>query len=234
MGKRLFDVLTAAIGLALAAPILGFAALGIRLTSPGPAVYRARRIGLGGRPFLMYKLRTMDVHHAHARSRVTGAQDPRVFPLGSLLRHAKIDELPQLWNVLRGDMSIVGPRPEDPELVAEHYAPVHWDTLSVRPGLASPGALYSETHGLHMLADADPERGYLERLLPVKLALDLVYVRRASCWYDLRIVGRTLTIIAAKLAGRRRFPDPPEMAQARSLIVRRGSPRSDGARLGST
>jgi len=219
MGKRLFDVVGAALALIATAPLLALAALGITLASPGPVLYRAARRGRGGRPFTMLKLRTMHQEQGGRASRITATRDPRVFPFGALLRRLKIDELPQLLNVLRGEMSIVGPRPEDPELVTRHYAPVHWETLAVRPGLASPGSIYNATHGARLLEGPDPERRYLESLLPLKLALDLVYVRRASLGYDLAVIGRTLRLIAGQLAGRTRFPDPPELAEARALVV---------------
>src|ERR671923_1545938 len=124
MAKRLIDIVLAGVGLALAAPVLALAALGIRLSSPGPVFYRARRAGRAGSCFTMYKLRTMHQRRPGQASRITGQDDPRVFPLGALLRRTKIDELPQLFNVLRGDMSIVGPRPEDPAIVARHYTPL--------------------------------------------------------------------------------------------------------------
>jgi lipopolysaccharide/colanic/teichoic acid biosynthesis glycosyltransferase len=170
----------------------------------------------------MYKLRTMHVAPRAgeaAGSPITAPRDSRVFRFGHWLRRAKLDELPQLFNVLRGDMSIIGPRPEDPRLVAAHYAPVHLETLAVRPGLSSPGSLYSYTHGDVLLSAERPEGSYAELLLPVKLALDLVYVRRASLPYDLALVARTAWIIAATLAGRRVFPEPPEMPEARRLLV---------------
>lgn len=219
MIRRLVDLAAAAVALVLLAPVLAAAALGIRLASPGSALYPARRIGRGGRPFTMYKLRTMHAEPAGQASRVTAVDDPRVFPLGRLLRRTKIDELPQLVNVLRGEMAIVGPRPEDPDFVREHYAPVHWETLTVRPGLSSPGSLYHETHCWHFLAGGDPESAYLDKVLPLKLALDLVYVRQASFRYDLVIVARTLGVIAGRLLGRRWFADPPELPEARGLLV---------------
>src|SRR5439155_20641515 len=145
MCKRLFDVVCAGVGLLLAAPLLAIAAIGIRLADPGPVLYRARRMGRGGRPFTMYKLRTMLVDHGSPGSRVTAANDPRVFRFGRFLRASKLDEFPQLVNVLRGEMSIVGPRPEDPDIVLGHYTPIHRETLTVRPGLAGPGRLYHDT-----------------------------------------------------------------------------------------
>ena len=225
MAKRLFDVIVAALGLVIAAPVLLIAAVGIRLSSPGPLLYRAHLIGRNGRPFTMYKLRTMHVDHRGAGSVITAERDPRVFAFGRPLRRLKIDELPQLVNVLRGEMSLVGPRPQHPEIVRRYYAPEHWETLRVRPGLASPGSLYDSTHGEPLVGSTDPERGYAERLLPLVLALDRVYVRRASLWYDAIIVGRTLLLIAASVVGRRTFTDPPEMADAQALLSRGASDR---------
>jgi lipopolysaccharide/colanic/teichoic acid biosynthesis glycosyltransferase len=219
MTRRLFDIVSAILGLCVAAPILLLAAIAIRLTSPGPVLYRARRAGLGGRPFCMLKLRTMHVDHAGVRSRITGINDPRIFPVGRILRHLKIDELPQLINVLRGEMSIVGPRPEDPELVEQYYGPEHRETLTVRPGLSSPGSLYHDTHGAPFLTGDDPETRYLERLLQIKLALDLVYVRRASLRYDCAIILRTMATITGRMLGRRHFPDPPELSAAGRFVV---------------
>ncbi|HEY6156406.1 MAG TPA: sugar transferase [Gemmatimonadales bacterium] len=218
MAKRLLDIVLAALGLALVAPVLALAALGIRLSSPGPVLYRARRVGRTGTCFTMYKLRTMHQRQPRQASRITGQDDPRVFPLGALLRRTKLDELPQLFNVLRGDMSIVGPRPEDPDIVARHYTPLLRETLAVRPGLASPGSLYHYTHGDALLAGGDPESAYVERLLPLKVTLDVVYVRNASLQTDVRIIGRTLATIAACIGGRSRFRDPPEAPAARALM----------------
>jgi hypothetical protein len=154
--------------------------------------------------------------------------------VGSLLRHLKLDELPQLLNVLRGEMSIVGPRPEDPGIVARAYRPRHRETLDVRPGLASPGSIFAYTHGKFLLAGDSAETAYLERLLEVKLALDAVYVRRASLRYDARIIGRTATVILAMLAGKRRFAPPPEMEQARRVLVEWGSDEPRSAPVGDS
>jgi lipopolysaccharide/colanic/teichoic acid biosynthesis glycosyltransferase len=218
--KRLFDVALTALALVASVPIFIVAALGIRLSSPGPVLYRATRAGRRGRLFVMYKLRTMENRSGLlADSVVTAARDPRVFPFGALLRRSKLDELPQLFNILRGDMAVVGPRPEDPKVVAQHYTPEQWETLDVVPGLTSPGALYSTTHGETWLSERDAERDYYEHLLPLKLALDRVYVRHASLSYDLGVIIRTLLVVAGRAFGRRHFPDPPEMDEARRLLV---------------
>ena len=220
MVKRLFDVALTALALVASLPILIVAALGIRLSSPGPVLYRATRAGRRGRLFVMYKLRTMEIRQELlSDSVITAASDRRVFPFGALLRRSKVDELPQLFNILRGDMAVVGPRPEDPKVVAQHYTPEQWETLDVPPGLTSPGALYSTTHGETWLSERDAERDYYEHLLPLKLALDRVYVRNASLTYDLGVIVRTLSVIGGRIVGRRRFPEPPEMNEARRLLV---------------
>lgn len=233
MARRLCDVLCAALALVCVSPLLALAALGIRLASPGPVLYRARRVGRLGRPFTMLKLRTMHVAPARAGrgARITATVDPRVFPFGAILRRTKIDELPQLINVLRGDMAIVGPRPEDPAIVRRYYGTADYLTLRVRPGLASPGSLFQYTHGDALLAGGDPERRYVAQLLPIKLALDLVYVSRASWRYDAGVVLRTCWVIAGILLGRRSFRPPRELHDAQCLLAaRRGrSPRASAA-----
>lgn len=219
--RRLLDAAIAAIALAACSPILAVAALGIRLSSRGPILYRAQRAGLNGRTFAMLKMRTM--HVSSGGSAITATRDPRIFAWGSLLRALKIDELPQLVNILRGDMAIIGPRPEDPAIVARDYWPEHHETLRVLPGLASPGSIFNYTHGDELLADGDPEVAYRERLMPIKLAMDIVYVRRRSLLYDMRIIARTLSVIAARMSGTKEFPLPPEYAEARALVDQRSS-----------
>src|SRR5690606_4293503 len=173
VAKRVFDIVVASLTLLAALPVLAVAALAIRLASPGPVLHRAARAGRDGRPFTMLKLRTMHVAPpGESGSRITDPADPRVFPVGALLRRTKIDELPQLVNVLRGEMAIVGPRPEDPEIVRKHYSPTHRETLRVRPGLVSPGSIYHFTHGDALLGAGDPETAYAARLLPVTLELE--------------------------------------------------------------
>jgi len=220
MVKRLFDVVCAGVALVVSAPLLGLAAIGIKLTDPGPVLFRARRVGYLGRQFTMYKLRTMR-HRANGSvgARITGTGDPRVSKFGRFLRRTKIDELPQLFNVLRGDMTIVGPRPEDPAIVKQHYSSTDLETLGVRPGLASPGSLYQFLDGDHLLTGDNPEAGYVDKLLKTKLALDRVYIRRASLRRDFAIIGRTLWAIGAVVAGKRRFRPPPEMTAAKRLLA---------------
>ena len=222
MVKRLFDVVCAAVALVLTAPLIGLAAIGIKLTDPkgGPVFYRARRVGYLGREFTMYKLRTMRQDGDDGGGpRITGARDARVYPFGQLLRRSKVDELPQLFNVLRGDMAIVGPRPEDPMIVKEHYSPTDLETLGVRPGLASPGSIYQFTFGDKLLTGQDPEARYVDKLLKTKLALDRVYIRQATLRRDVAIIGRTIWAIGAVATGKRKFSAPPEMTAARRLLA---------------
>jgi len=217
MVKRLFDVIFATAAIVILAPVFLLAAIAIRITSPGPVLYQARRTGRGGDDFVMYKFRTMHVVQK-SHSVITGTHDARIFSVGRILRATKIDELPQLINVLLGQMSIVGPRPEDPDIVAKYYGPLGHETLTVRPGLASYGSLYNYTHGQSLLDDSDPEKSYVRQLLPIKLALEVVYVRKFSFAIDLQIIARTLTTIVRIAAGRKDFPEPYEIHAARHLL----------------
>lgn len=221
MAKRLFDVFVSTVALVLLWPFFLLAALGIRLTSRGPIFYRALRVGRDAELFTMHKFRTMHVNQGTAASAITSPGDSRVFRFGALLRLLKIDELPQLWDVLRGRMSLVGPRPEAPRIVRDHYAPEHLETLVVLPGLTSLGSLYDYTHGDSFLDPDNPERAYVEKLMPVKLALETVYLREATFWYDLRIVFRTACVIVLIACGRRRFRDPPEMRKVSHIVPAR-------------
>lgn len=218
MAKRLFDILAAATGLLLLIPVFAVAACSVYCADPGPVLYRARRSGVGGRTFTMFKFRTMRVAPQQG-SVITAHRDSRVFLAGRVLRALKIDELPQLWNVLRGEMSIVGPRPEDPSIVDQYYGPLGMETLQVPPGLSSPGSLYYYTHGEQHVSADDPVRAYVQGLLPIKLALDLLYVRRHSLAGDVGVILRTALVIVMIAAGRRRFADPADLAAARQLVA---------------
>ena len=216
--KSCCEKLLAALALLVLAPIFMSAALGIRLSNRGPVFYRAQRVGLHRKLFIMYKFRTMAVAPKPGGSAITAKHDARVFPFGAFLRRLKIDELPQLINILKGEMSLVGPRPEDPKIVFQHYTPQQMETLRVLPGLASPGSMYKYTHGEQLLEVDNPEKTYMESFLKIKLALELVYVREASLLYDLKIILRTVAVIFAAALGRHRFAEPPEMKKARAFL----------------
>lgn len=200
----------AAIALVVSSPLLLLAALAIKLSSRGPVLFTAPRVGKQGTTFTIMKLRTMRVDASdEPPSRITGGADLRVYPLGHWLRRWKIDELPQLVNILRGDMVVVGPRPEDCSIVSTHYTARMRETLSMPPGLTSPGSLdYFGAERSLPHSPAEAERLYLTELLPRKTALDLVYVRNRSCRYDLELAVRT----AASLLGVTRAVFPRRQA----------------------
>ncbi len=188
---------------------MAFAALGIKLTSPGPIFYMAERMGRSEQPFAMLKFRSMHVRK-EADSQITAPNDARIFRFGGFLRASKIDELPQLINVLRGDMSLVGPRPESVGIVRDHYTDWMKETLSVRPGITSPGAIFGYTHGNAYLDDADPEGSYLANLLGPKLAIERAYIDRANIFRDLSVRFRTAFAVLAIAFGKRHFALPAE------------------------
>lgn len=201
--KRLLDIIISSFALVASIPLFIVAALGIRLSSRGPILYRAPRVGLNGEVFVMHKFRTMETREDKNASAISRADDPRVFAFGSWLRRMKIDELPQFYDVLRGKMSLVGPRPEDPRIVRDHYSVAGMKTLSVLPGLTSIGSLYYYTNGEKLLTDQDPEVFYVKHLLPIKLALDSKYIYNASLTYDLKLLLRTAQVIVLKSVSRR-------------------------------
>ena len=193
MAKRLFDLLGATLALLLLSPLLLAAALAVKLDSRGPVFYRQQRVGRYGVPFAIHKFRTMA--HGSSGLPLTVGADPRITRVGAFLRRTRIDELPQFIDVLQGHMSLVGPRPEVPRYVA-HYPPVLRDrVLAVRPGITDPASLAYIDEG-RLLADAaDPEREYVEVILPAKLQCAAAYADRASVATDLVVLWRTLRLL---------------------------------------
>ncbi len=198
--KRAFDVVFSASVLILFLPVMLICAIGVKLTSQGPIFYGAHRVGCNASEFRMLKFRTMAAEGGGAV--ITGHNDPRVFPFGAILRKLKLDELPQFLNVLLGDMSVVGPRPEDPKIVAEHYTDWMRETLGVRPGITSPGAVFYYAFGEQLIDSDHPEESYVERLLPTKLAVERAYLERATLLSDIRIIIQTARVIFAQFTGR--------------------------------
>ena len=194
VAKRLFDVLAAGAGLLVLSPLLLGVALWIRLDSKGPVLFRQVRIGRHGVPFEIVKFRTMADRPDTGRQLTVG-QDPRVTRAGRFLRRYKLDELPQLLNVLEGSMSLVGPRPEVPRYVECYPPAARSAVLSVRPGITDLAAILYKDESTVLGQARDPERAYLETILPVKLEYYQRYVRERSFWLDLRIIFRTLAAI---------------------------------------
>ncbi len=186
---RALDLAVAGLGLVLLLPLLGLLALAVRFSSPGPVLYGARRVGRHGRLFTLYKFRSMRQGADRQGPGVTLAGDSRVTPLGRLLRRYKLDELPQLFNVLRGDMSLVGPRPEDPRYVAL-YSAEQRQVLRVRPGITSAASVYYREEET-LLQGENWETIYFEQILPRKLAAELAYLQRRTVWSDLGLILHT-------------------------------------------
>ena len=191
--RRLLDVTLAGVLLVALWPLLAVLALLVRATSPGPGVFRQTRIGRHGRPFVLLKLRTMRTDAPGPV--ITSGADPRITRLGAWLRRTKLDELPQLWNVLRGDMSLVGPRPEVPHYVAL-YTAAQRAVLLVRPGLTDPASLAWADEAATLATFADPHRAYADVVMPQKLELSLTYLERRTVWSDLAVVMRTVAHVA--------------------------------------
>lgn len=196
MTKRLIDIVASAIALVALAPLLLVIALAVRCTSQGPVIYSQRRVGRNGREFWIYKFRSMR-HAPEARQGplVTASGDSRITSVGRVLRKAKLDELPQLWNVLIGDMSLVGPRPEVPEYVAQ-YTSAQREILAYRPGITCVSSLEMFDEESVLAAAEDPEALYRNVIMPEKLQLALDYAKGANTWSDCFLIGSTLGRIA--------------------------------------
>jgi lipopolysaccharide/colanic/teichoic acid biosynthesis glycosyltransferase len=175
--RRVLDVAVSAVLLVLALPALLAIAVAVKLSSRGPLLYRQARVGQGGRPFTLVKFRSMTT--GTAGPQVTAPDDPRITRVGAFLRRTSLDELPQLWHVLRGDMTLVGPRPDSVELAARYPADCRW-VLEHRPGLTGPAQLYLRDAASIGAGVADIESYYLTSLVPRRVALDATYLRRPS------------------------------------------------------
>jgi lipopolysaccharide/colanic/teichoic acid biosynthesis glycosyltransferase len=188
--KRSFDVIVATIALVIVAPLLALAAVMVKLSSRGPVFYRGTRVGLDGKLFPMLKFRTMVVDAESLGGSATAADDPRITRFGKFLRRYKLDEMPQFFNVLLGDMSLVGPRPEVQKYV-NLYSPEEKAILTVRPGITDWASIWNSNEAAVLEGSRDPERTYEELIRPTKLALQLLYVRDYSFFVDLRILFHT-------------------------------------------
>ena len=195
MAKRLFDIAFALLALLLLGPLLLLVALWVRLDSPGPVFFRQQRVGRRGQLFDIYKFRTMHTGAEAMGPQITVGEDARITRAGVWLRRAKVDELPQFLNVLRGDMSVVGPRPEVPRYVAQYPADVRDSVLSVRPGITDLASIEFRDESALLARSSDPERTYVEQILPAKLRHAQEYVRTRSLWLDLRIIARTVLAV---------------------------------------
>lgn len=228
MLKRAIDLTVSLLGLVALSPLMLLVALLIKFDGGGPVFYRGRRVGRFGRPFLVLKFRTMVVNAERLGGPSTADDDPRITRVGKVLRKYKLDELPQLINVLKGEMSLVGPRPE-----VQHYVDMYSDEeraiLSVRPGVTDWASLWDSDEGALLAGAEDPEAAYLEYIRPTKLRLQLHYVRTQSLLTDLRILALTLATVIFRHRGRRwvenalaRCGVPLESARALAVSAREG------------
>jgi len=194
--RRATDITVASGALIALSPVLAAIAVAVKIDSPGPAIFRQQRIGRHGRPFTLYKFRTM--HAGTTGPAVTSRGDTRVTRLGRRLRATKLDELPQLVNVARGDMSLVGPRPEVPEYVALWAEADRHIILSVRPGITDPETYRLRREESLLASQADPETYYVENLLPSKVASYARYVRHRTARDDLRVFARSVGVLVGR------------------------------------
>ena len=202
--KRVYDAAFSALGLVALSPLLAAIAVAIKLADRGPVFFRQQRIGRGGTPFTMWKFRTMVVDAGSSGALLTAKHDTRVTRIGRWLRRTKLDELPQLWNVLRGDMSLVGPRPEVPKYVAM-YSAEQRTVLSLQPGITDLATLEFRDEETLLSRAANVEDFYVRECMPRKIELNLRYAERASLWEDTKIILRT---ILPGLGGRGPGRDP--------------------------
>ena len=206
--KRCFDLWFAVLFLLVFSPVYLLTWVFIKLVSPGPAIYKAKRVGKDGVLFDCYKFRSMRLDSGKVRL-TTLENDDRIFPFGRFIRKTKIDEMPQVVNILKGQMSVVGPRPEDKENADKVYVDEYKHILDVKPGLTSTASLYDYTFG-ELFED---EETYEKTFLPKKLKLELYYVNHRSFGYDILLILKTAWLIIQKTCGKKDFKEPRELQQ---------------------
>lgn len=214
--ESLINRLIALIAILILSPILIFVVIGILISDFGPIIYTAKRAGKNGKVLGVLKFRSMRISNKK-ESKITSKNDSRIFGFGKFIRLIKVDELPQLFNILKGEMNIIGPRPEDLSIVQDHYDDIMMESLTVNPGLASPGSLYNYTHIEDSLNESNVEETYIKEILPLKVKIDVVYVRNKSFFYDLTIIMKTVIIIFQRSFGKKDFPLPKEYHLAQKL-----------------
>lgn len=199
--RRAFDLGVSVAGLLFLSPLLLIAALLVKVSSPGPVLFRQVRVGMGGERFEILKFRTMREDAEAVGGQLTIGDDARVTRIGRFLRKWKLDELPQLINVLKGDMSLVGPRPEVPRYV-DLYSPEQRRVLTVRPGITDPASVAFRSESELMALHSEPERYYIEEIMPEKLRLNLEYLGRRTLLSDLRVIFATVLAVAKRSGAR--------------------------------
>lgn len=192
MPKRLFDVLFSVLGLIITSPVLAVFSLAIKISSPGPVFFRGERIGKKGKPFRIYKFRSMVENAEELGGPSTASDDPRLTKIGKFLKRFQLDELPQLINVLKGEMSFVGPRPEVQMYVDMMSDEERKTILSIKSGITDIASLQNFHEGEILKGNPDPEKTYMEKIRPKKIKLQMEYVRNRSFLLDLKIIIKTI------------------------------------------
>lgn len=192
--KRIFDILVSGIGLLCLSPLLLIVAIWIKLDSPGPIFYRQVRVGRYNKDFRIFKFRSMRIGSDKGSLVTIGGRDPRITRSGYFIRKFKIDELPQLINVLVGDMSLVGPRPEVRHYV-NYWTPEQMHVLDVRPGITDPASIKYRNENELLAQAEDPEKYYIEVIMQEKIKLYLEYAEKSSFWYDINLIFQTFWVI---------------------------------------
>ena len=209
IATRIFDIVAALVATAFFAIPWLIIAIAIKIQSPGPAFFKPVRVGKNGKTFTLYKFRSMRVDSGAIHA-TTLRGDSRIFPLGAFLRKTKLDETPQLLNILKGEMSVIGPRPEDVDNATDMFKGKFARILDVKPGLSSIASLYDYTHG----EKYESEELYNKEFLPKKLALELYYVEHRNFLLDMKLIVRTVKVIAQIVCGKENFEEPRELSEA--------------------
>ena len=194
MIKRAFDLVASALGILILSPLLLFISAWIKLDSKGPVFYRGTRVGRFGKSFRIFKYRTMVMNADKIGGSSTPDDDPRLTRIGKLLRRYKLDELPQLLNVVTGEMSLVGPRPQV-QWAVDLYTPEEREVLTVRPGITDYASVHFPNEGEILMGSVDPDKDYMEKIHPKKMRLSLEYVRSRSFWVGLKIILQTIVAV---------------------------------------
>lgn len=207
IAKRTFDIVSSLLATIVFLIPWAIISVIIKIQSPGPILFKPERVGKDGKTFILYKFRSMRVDSGAIHA-TTLRGDPRIFPFGAFLRKSKLDETPQLINILKGEMSVIGPRPEDKVNADKLYVGKYKEILSVKPGLSSPASLYDYTHG----EAYENEEDYIREFIPKKLDVELYYVNHRSALYDLQIIWRTVVTILQIMIGKKDFKESKEVS----------------------
>jgi lipopolysaccharide/colanic/teichoic acid biosynthesis glycosyltransferase len=214
--KRAIDITLSGLGLLILSPLMLIVFISIKLTSPGSAIYAQTRVGLNRQLFKIYKFRSMVVNADQIDSSVTKKDDNRITPTGKIIRRTKLDELPQLWNVFIGDMSLVGPRPDVPEIISL-YTSEMLRILEIKPGITSIASLHLRAEDNLLGIAKYPDKAYKEIILPAKVNLDMIHVEKPSILFDIWILIQTVAVLFVSRVYT--IPEHPILTQLRQLII---------------